>query len=314
MQLPADPIFITVPPAASAVSAEQIARQLSGLAPEQVATIIARGGLWIDGRRALDGTQPALPGSRIALRTPPAGIYRDMQIAESDLLFEDEWLLAINKRPGCYVGATPWDLEGNVLAALGRFLAARDGLPPTLHLAHQLDRDTSGVLLLSKRPEVNTALHQAFANREARKRYLAICHGRPGEAGYDVRTGLGRGPGGGFYVYPLEQVGSRAETGRSPIREAHTILLPLAMLREAALVEALPRTGRTHQIRLHLAHLGHPVLGDTRYGGPSEHAGEAVPHHMLHAAELELPHPRGGSLLLRAEPAATFTWLLERLR
>jgi RluA family pseudouridine synthase len=313
MALPNDPIIIEVPAELDGTPAEQIALARSGLGPAQVATIVGRGGLWVDGARVRDGARPLPAGSRLALRTPPGGVYREAEIAASDLLHEDEWLLALNKRPGWYVGPTPWDCEGSVLAGIERYLAARDGTSPPLHLAHQLDRDTSGVLLIGKHPAASKPLHEAFAGRQAHKRYLALCVGEPPEQA-EVETGLGRGAGGGFYVYPLEQVGSRADSGRPPIRAAQTSFRLLERLRGAALVEALPRTGRTHQIRLHLMHLGHPILGDARYGGPIEHAGLAVPHHMLHAAALSLPHPQGGTLTLEAAPPASWARLLEALR
>jgi len=250
---------------------------------------VARGGAWLGGRRAR-GDERLRPGDALELRRPPGGAYADVVLGPADILFEDAWLLAVAKRAGWYVGATPWDAVGNVLAALGRWLAAREGEAPPLHLAHQLDRDTSGVLLVSRHPAANAPLQAAFAEGRVAKRYLALCAGAPPPAG-EIRTGHGRAAGGLWRVYPADEVGRELPAGGGRVRLAHTSFRTLRYLQDAALVEAEPRTGRTHQIRLHLAHLGHPLLGDARYGGPPAYAGLALPGHLLHAAALGLDHP-----------------------
>jgi 23S rRNA pseudouridine1911/1915/1917 synthase len=203
----------------------------------------------------------------------------------------------LHKRAGCYVSATPWDAHGNLLAALGRFLSARDGLAPPLHLAHRLDRDTTGLLLFSKDPAVNAPLQAAFDARLVAKRYACLCAGAPEWEGLDLRTGHGRGANGCWRIYPLSEVGRELPMGGRRVRLAHTSLAVEARKADLALVRAILHTGRTHQIRLHMASLGYPLLGDVRYGGPESFGGRQLSGQLLHAAELRLAHPLTGAPL-----------------
>lgn len=288
-----------IAPKDAGLSLRELAARLAGAAG---ATAADRGGAWLDGRRVSDPAAPAPAGATLTLRFPPAGGYAEVTITAEDLAYEDPWLIAVHKRMGWYVGATPWDAQGNVLAALGRYLASRDGAAPPLHLAHQLDRDTSGLLLVSKAPAANAALQAAFAGGEAAKTYLGLCAGGPQWSTLELRTGHGRAAGGRWRIYPLEAVGQALPGGGGRVREARSSFRVARTLNDAALVIAVPHTGRTHQIRLHLAHLGHPLLGDTRYGGPASYAGKPLPGHLLHAAELRLQHPVTGAMLVLASP------------
>lgn len=256
---------------------------------DAAAEVFFHGGVWLNKRRVDDATQPAPADGNVIVHTPPNGRYAEVTVGQGDILYEDKWLLVLNKRQGWYCGVVPWDLYGNALWALGRYLRERDGSEPYLHMAHQLDRDTSGVLLFSRRQEVNARVHDAFKNHTTQKTYLCLCVGAPEES-FEVETGHGRGAGGLFRLYPLEDVGKTLPDG-SRVKGAHTRFTTLQWLDGAALVQANPITGRTHQIRLHLAHLGHPLLGDIRYGGPTEFADYSLQGHMLHAAQLVLPHP-----------------------
>jgi RluA family pseudouridine synthase len=283
-----------------------------GMAGEVGALAVARGGAWAGARRLADPEERLPAGATLTLRLPPAAGYREVTLAEGDILYEDEWLLAVDKRPGWYVGPTPWDREGNVLAAAGRFLAARDGSAPPLHLAHRLDRDTSGALLLSKAPAANAALQAAFAGGQALKEYRCICAGAPIWSGLELRTGHGRGASGRWRLYEIDEVGRELPMGGGRVKLAHSSFALELPLRDAALLRARLHTGRTHQIRLHLAHVGHPLLGDVRYGGPASYAGVELPGQLLHAALLRLPHPiSGASLELKSPPPPLFVALAQ---
>jgi 23S rRNA pseudouridine1911/1915/1917 synthase len=226
------------------------------------------------------------------------------------VLYEDERMIAVDKPAGMLVhpsgGRFVWSL-----IALVRL--ARPGLH--LHLVHRLDRDTSGVVVLAKDPEANRLLKEAFHQQASDKVYWAICRGTPrwdtllvdAPIGDDtdsaVRVRMGIRPGG---------------------QEARTRLFVLARWRDRALVAAHPRTGRTHQIRLHLEHAGHPILGDRLYGQPDEvflhtldHgldpwslARLGWPRHALHARVLRLPHPDGGGVEIRAPMPADMRAML----
>lgn len=292
------------------VTALELAARLAG---EAGGLALARGGAWLDGRRLgnLDGQ--LAPGATLTLRLPPGGIYPEVVLSAADIAYEDEWLIALHKAAGWYVGATPWDVEGNALAALGRYLAARDGVAPPLHLAHQLDRDTSGALLVSKWPAANAALQAAFAGGRVAKRYGCLCAGVPAWGSIDLRTGHGRAAGGRWRVYARDAIGMELPSGGGRVKEARSSFALERALADAALLRCELHTGRTHQIRLHLAHLGHPLLGDIRYGGPATYAGQALSGHLLHAGLLRLAHPITGAVLeLRSPLPAQFRGLIEQ--
>ncbi|WP_031460308.1 RluA family pseudouridine synthase [Chloroflexus sp. MS-G] len=272
----------------------------------------ARGGLWI-GRRRVDAATPATGGETLLVRLPPAGSYCDAPLTLEHIIYEDDDLVVINKPPACYVSDTPWDTHGSVLAVMRRLLTLRDGQPPVLHLAHQLDVGTSGILVMSKQSRANAPLQRAFAQGLVYKRYLAVCAGHP-PATTEVITGHGRAAGGRWRLYDQTAIGQPLPDGQR-IKLAHTCLTVRQQYADAALVWAVPRTGRTHQIRLHLAALGCPILGDERYGGPTVVAGHRLPHPLLHAAELILPHPTvGRPLHLFCPPPPLLLTIVARLQ
>lgn len=299
----------------TAADAGATLRELAGLlAGEPGRRCVVRGGAWLDGRRALDpGLHPPI-GAQLSLRFPPSAGYAELELSAADVAYEDPWLIALHKGAGWYVGATPWDVHGNALAALERFLAARDGATRRLHLAHQLDRDTSGVLLLSKDPQVNPPLQAAFAQGRVQKQYRCLCVGAPLWGRLALRTGHGRAAGGRWRIYDLDKVGHALPDDGGRIREARSSFVVERRLVHAALLGVALHTGRTHQIRLHAAYVGHPLLGDTRYGGPDSFAGQPLPGQLLHAGLLRLAHPVTGQELRLVSPLPeAFTTVLMAL-
>ncbi len=261
-----------------------------------VALVLAHGGVWVDGQRVVDTTFTVPVGAQVRLHRPPDGRYATTHIGQGDVVYEDAWLLVLNKQAGWYTSATPWDVQGNVISALTDFFQARDGSVPPLRLAHQLDRDTSGILLCTKNPQANAPLQAAFANQQVEKSYQCLCIGEPVEDMFELRTGHGRMRGGRWCLYNLEQVGMLLPNGQR-VRFAHTAFALEQRLGDAALLCARLYTGRTHQIRLHLAVVEHPLIGDTRYGGSAVFRGDTVQWHLLHAAQVCLPHPVTGEAM-----------------
>ncbi|NTV64187.1 MAG: RluA family pseudouridine synthase, partial [Oscillochloris sp.] len=176
------------------------------LLPGLGAQIALRGGAWLDGRRVAEPDMRPQAGQQLVLRPPPEAGYTNCTLVAADIAYEDTWLVALHKRLGWYVGATPWDDHGHTLAAAARYLRHRDGSAPPLHLAHQLDRDTSGILLISKAPMANPQLTAAFAGGQVEKLYRALVLGAPPEAGV-VRSGHGRAASGRWRLYPLDELG-----------------------------------------------------------------------------------------------------------
>lgn len=295
------PIRLTIAASDAGEAIGAIAARAVGEASAAMA--LAHGGVWIGRQRAESTDQPVAAGDMVAISRPPTGSYATVTVTPDWIVYEDADLIALDKPAGTYVDATPWDHGGHLRSALEHFLAARDGAPPRLHLAHRLDRDTSGVLLFSKSPAVNPALQAMFATGLVHKRYICRCIGVISEDTFDVVTGHGRGAKGHFRVYPLADIGQALPTGSGAIKRMATHFTVVRRDGDSTLVQAEPLTGRTHQIRLHMAHIGHPLLGDSKYGGPTTWRGELLCYHLLHATELTLPHPHTGVLLrLTARP------------
>ncbi|WP_026596290.1 23S rRNA pseudouridine(955/2504/2580) synthase RluC [Methylohalobius crimeensis] len=223
---------------------------------------------------------------------------------EECILYEDDELLAINKPSGMPVHGGS-GLQGGVIEGL------RQVRPEArfLELVHRLDKDTSGCLLIAKRKQALRELHRIFREDRVDKRYLALLNGvwrRPREmVDVSLRKFVLRG-GERFVKVDREGKPSRTE------------FRTLERFTEATLVEARLLTGRTHQIRVHAAYLGHPILGDTRYGDEEANRrwrGKGLKRLFLHAWRLELPHPADGSRLrLEAPLDAELEYLLEALK
>lgn len=216
------------------------------------------------------------------------GSVAPMELDAGSLLYEDDWLVAVAKPAGIPVHATLDPHRDHLEAALGRWLVARDGAVGYLTLQHRLDVDTSGVVVLARRPEANLALARAFADRTVRKTYLALT-ARPDVLPQDAWTVRNHLASKKNQQPPVAAVRS----GGDP---AHTDFVLRQAAPSALLVEARPRTGRRHQIRVHLADAGMPILGDGDYGIRDARAdSRRAPRLMLHAWRLELAHPGTGA-------------------
>ena len=228
------------------------------------------------------------------------------------LLYQDDHLLVVDKPAGLPTQPTLDESRASVFTTLKAFLEQRDGRPPYLGLHHRLDRDTSGVLLFTKDQKANLGVAALFASKTMRKTYQALAApgtGCPDQ--WEVENHLG----------VVGRVGKASKFGavRSGGDAAQTSFRVLERLPGAVLVEARPHTGRTHQIRVHLAEDGHPIYGDAFYGGAMQlkapGGAVAVPRVLLHAAELEFPHPLTDAVLkIRCPLPADFELCVRPLR
>ena len=225
-------------------------------------------------------------------RTKPPGLTEEeIAFARALVIFEDDDILVVNKPPGLSSQGGGRDVHSldELLAAFAKSSGSRP------RLIHRLDRDTSGVLLTAKTQPAAAFLGKAMMGRRVRKTYLAIV--APG--GLDPREGaidiplLREDHGRESFVRParLDEPGAQQAVTRYRV---------LAQTDAAALVELAPRTGRMHQLRVHLAGLGHPIAGDPRYGGAMVVGPVAAPRLMLHASALGFPHPTGGERRVEA--------------
>jgi 23S rRNA pseudouridine1911/1915/1917 synthase len=270
--------------------------------------MIVAGAVRIDGRVIRVGARPLRPGQMVealarveALRPPAEATDRPFELTPAAVLYRDEWLFAVAKPAGLPTHATADRSRPSLVGHVERFLAESAG-PGTVAVHQRLDRDTSGVVLFATAPAANAGLSRAFASREAEKLYLALT-ARPDPL-----------PPPAFAVEaPLDESGPArrpVRAGGGAARPARTEVAVREQLRGALFVEARPRTGRKHQIRVHLAHAGLPILGDPLYGD-----GDTAPRLMLHAARLVLTHPvTGGSLAIECPLPPDFSALLSRLR
>jgi 23S rRNA pseudouridine1911/1915/1917 synthase len=194
------------------------------------------------------------------------------------ILYEDDALLFVNK-PANIVVQRGYDPDEPVLLEI----AAAHTNP--LYLMQRLDRGTSGVMFFSKLASVNAALTRFFETKRIRKRYLALCEGELGE-----RQTIDA---------PIARVGPISFGVRELGKRATTAIVPLRSTPDGSLLRVELQTGRTHQIRVHLAAIGHPLIGDWLYGARN------APRPMLHAAQLVMPHPLTGELLRVMAPVPT---------
>lgn len=214
-----------------------------------------------------------------------------VEITPRRVLHEAGGLLAVDKPSGLISHASVDPDRDDLVAAVRRYLEARDGTCAHLAQHNRLDRDTSGVVLFSTRPDLDRALGDAFAERRVHKTYYAIVkvESQPFPSGTTELDG---------YLAPGKGRGGRTEVVRSGGKPSRTLVRSLVRADGMELVEARPLTGRTHQIRVHLAHLGFPILGDDLYGG--DHPD--VKRLLLHAARLELDHPQSAEHLTFLAP------------
>lgn len=215
----------------------------------------------------------------------------DSRLPEFPVLFEDEALLVIDKPAGVAV-------HGGSGVSFGVIEVLRRQRPQAhfLELAHRLDKETSGILVLAKKRSALLAVQRAFQQNQTDKRYFALVQGRWQGNRREAR-------------FPLHKVVTPEGDRRVYVREegqaALTIFRPQQVWPDCSLVEAELKTGRTHQIRVHLAHMQHPIAGDEKYGDfewNRELSRSGLKRMFLHAAKLTLPHPVSGEPLTLQAP------------
>jgi 23S rRNA pseudouridine1911/1915/1917 synthase len=246
------------------------------------------GGVHVDGRRIRRCSLPVSSGQRIELNIDGFPLT-PFQLDTSRILYQDRYLLALDKPAGIPTQPTPARYQGTLFAALQQFLGMSGS--KGLGMVQRLDRDTSGVMVFSVHALAHKSLTAAFAERRVNKRYLALVSGIPAMATGEMRSQLARRRATNRMV--------SVERGGKPALTRYRVIAPLG---DAALVEVEIPTGRSHQIRVHFSEAGHPLLGDTAYGGPGSCRGTSIPRQMLHASELILDHPVSGQRLELKSP------------
>ncbi len=308
-----------------------LAAAAPGFSRSRLAALIAGGAVRrADGGEVTDPAAKVKPGARFVIAPPPpAAAAPEPEAMALDILFEDAALIVVDKPAGMAVHPAPGSQRGTLVAALlhhcGGSLSGIGGVARP-GIVHRLDKDTSGLLVVAKTDAAHAALSAQFAARETERLYKAATWGAPDRA--DPRLGgldaASFAPDGTLTIdapiarHPRDRKrmavvpgGRRAVTHVATLERFGPADRPVA-----ALVACRLETGRTHQIRVHLAHVGHPLIGDPVYGRPraAPEAARAFPRQALHAETLGFTHPDGRRLRFTREAPADFARLVDSLR
>ncbi len=279
-------------------------RNLPDISFAMVSRWARTGQLRVDGARATPGDRieegqviripPVQPEAAAApARTRPARRTlsdEEIEFAQSLVIYKDEQAIVINKPPGLATqGGTKTD--NHVDALLDALAFEREDRPK---LVHRLDKDTNGTLLLARSARAAAFFAKSFSSRTARKVYWALAMGVPSIEDGMIDLPLAKQPGtGGEKMHVDEEEGLPARTRYRVIERAGN---------RACWLELQPHTGRTHQIRVHLAAIGHPIVGDGKYGGKEAFLSGTISRKMhLHARRIRIDHPDGGRIDVRAD-------------
>jgi 23S rRNA pseudouridine955/2504/2580 synthase len=271
---------------------------LKGVPKSRIYRIVRKGEVRVNkGRidvkyRLQPGDIVRIPPVRIAERNEESYVPQGLQAAlQHGILFEDEGFLIINKPAGFAVhggsGVSSGIIEGlRLLRPEAHFL----------ELVHRLDKDTSGCLIIAKKRSALKQLHELFRDNQVHKTYLALLAGQ-----WDRKKLVVTAP----LLKNVSKGGERMVVISPSGKEAETLFRRIKILSDSTLVEASPKTGRTHQIRVHAASLGHPIVGDERYGRDEinrEFKSRGYKRMFLHAERLKFQHPVTGELLTILAP------------
>jgi 23S rRNA pseudouridine1911/1915/1917 synthase len=264
---------------------------------------IDTGKVYLNGERVLIGTTKVSQGQTLELRAHTPRASSTGRLGPGALVHVDSQVVVVEKPAG--IATVPFeDSERNTLDVLVANLLARGDRPRPLHVVHRLDKETSGLLVFARSLEALRTLKSQFRFHSVKRRYLALVHGSAASGTIRSRLVTDRGDG------------RRGSTDNPRLgREAITHVQRLEALGTATLVACRLETGRTHQIRIHLAEQGHPLLGERVYS--KGYTGDLLPapRVMLHAAELGFVHPSTQRpLLFESDLPADFESVLQRLR
>ena len=266
---------------------------LPELSRARLQALIKEGAAAVNGRPAKP-SYDTCPGDAVTLEIPPdKPAEAQAQDLPLTLLYEDEHLAVLNKASGMVVHPAHGNEDGTVVNALLHRFGSLSSIGGVARpgIVHRLDKETSGCLVVARNDTAHHHLSAQFAGREVDKIYLAVTHGTPQPPSGTLQSHLGRDPHDRLKMAVLP-----APAGKW----AHTDYQVLASLGGDALVKCTLHTGRTHQIRVHLKHLGHPLLGDATYARRTKQT--AAPRLMLHAWRLALTHPITGQRLAWEAP------------
>jgi 23S rRNA pseudouridine1911/1915/1917 synthase len=277
-----------------------LAEKLPDRSRASLQELIREGFVTVNGRPARPAS-PLKPGDRVTVELPPpAPTTATAEDIPLTVIYEDEDLAVIDKPAGLTTHPAPGHPAGTLLnALLSRFPELRDSGLDRPGIVHRLDKDTSGLMVVARSRQAHARLSDQFRNREVTKIYLALVRGCVEPAEGIIEAAIGR-----------HRTQRKKMTVSEQGREARSRFKVIRRFRNHTLLEVRIYTGRTHQIRVHLAAIGHPVIGDATYGAESAD----FPRQFLHAHRLGFRHPADGrEMSFTSELPADLAGPLERL-
>lgn len=293
-----------------------LAEALPDLSRERVKTLIKGGRVTDkDGATLWDPSAKTAAPATLSLRLPtPAPAHNVAQDMDLVIAYEDEHLIVVDKPAGMVVHPAAGNLDGTLVNALLHHCAGQlSGIGGVARpgIVHRIDKDTSGLIVVAKHDKAHEGLAKQFAAHSIDRRYLALATGRPMPANGTIKAALGRSSTN------RKKMAVVAE-GRG--RHAITHYRTIEPLKGATLVECRLETGRTHQVRVHMAHIGHPLVGDPVYGRAKKPLSDTLKarnfaRQALHAAHLGFIHPvTGNRIALDSDIPADMRELIDELR
>src|SRR6202789_2797693 len=324
--MPAFPLTITTPPEAAGQRLDQyLAIQLSELIESEVSRarvqqLIAKGEVLVDHGAAKSSLRLRGEDQITVAKPPHAPPLRAMaEDIALDIVYEDDDLAIVNKPAGMMVHAGAGATEdarnrGTLVNALMHHFATLSGVGGELRpgIVHRLDKETSGLIVVAKNDDAHRKLSAQFAAREVKKKYIALVHGWAKKDSGTINQSISRDP-----VRRMRMT-TRLEGGRTAVTHYRVVRRLDTKFGKFTLLDVEIDTGRTHQIRVHVATMGHPVVGDTTYGAPAQARGKnaviGLGRNFLHAAELAFRHPRSGELVsLKSELPGELSEFLRKI-
>jgi len=270
--------------------------EASGLSRERVKALIGQGAVTVAGERVLQASGKAADGAEFAIAVPPAAAAQARpQDIPLKVVFEDEHLIVVDKPAGLVVHPAAGNPDGTLVNALLHHCAGRlSGIGGVARpgIVHRIDKDTSGLLVVAKSDAAHEGLARQFADHSIERAYLAVVNGHPSPREGTIRGRIGRSDANRKKMAVLADASSRG-------KQAATHYKTLKLLDDCALVECRLETGRTHQVRVHLASIGHALVGDPVYGRANPRLRPILQRigfrrQALHAAVLGFIHPVTG--------------------
>lgn len=274
-----------------------LAAAVPGLSRARAQMLLAENSLLIDGYAVNDGSSRKFAGKPFTLTVPaPRADKAQAQDIDLNVVFEDDHIVIVDKPAGLVVHPAAGHADGTLVNALLHHCKGRlSGIGGVQRpgIVHRIDKDTSGLLVIAKSDAAHEGLAKQFANHDIERRYLAVVSGIPAPPAGTVRTQIGRSTLNRKKMAVLSE-----HKGKHAVTHFKT----LDTFKNAALVECRLETGRTHQVRVHMAHIGHPLIGDPTYSnrqnpykiGPNL---SKFDRQALHAASLGFIHPISGETL-----------------